>query len=206
METLKNNVAANIADLRRKNGMTQLELADKLKYSDKAVSKWERGESVPDVAVLKSIADLFGVSVDYLLEGTHKKEALPAPLLKNRTKRRGVIVWLAILLVWMVATVLFVILSLVPMATERGHLWLAFVFAVPASFVVWLVMNTIWFNRRRNYLIVSLLMWSLLAATHLTLFVAGMNIWLIYILGVPAQIIIFLWSGMVVTSPSRENK
>ena len=206
MEALKNNVAANIADLRRKNGMTQLELADKLKYSDKAVSKWERGESVPDVAVLKSIADLFGVTVDYLLEETHKKEALPAPLLKSRTKRRGVIVWLAILLVWMVATVLFVILSLVPMAAERGHLWLAFEFAVPASLIVWLVMNTIWFNRRRNYLIVSLLMWSILAATHLTLFVIGMNIWLIYILGIPAQIIIFLWSGMVVTAPQRENK
>lgn len=206
MEALKNNVAANIADLRRKNGMTQLELADKLKYSDKAVSKWERGESVPDVAVLKSIADLFGVTVDYLLEETHKKEALPAPLLKNRTKRRGVIVWLAILLVWMVATVLFVILSLVPMAAERGHLWLAFVFAVPASLVVWLVMNTIWFNRCRNYLIVSLLMWSLLAATHLTLLVVGMNIWLIYILGIPAQIIIFLWSGMVVSAPQKENK
>ena len=206
MEALKSNVAANIADLRRRNGMTQLELAERLKYSDKAVSKWERGESVPDVAVLKAIADLFGVSVDYLLEGTHKKEALPAPLLKSRTKRRGVITWLAVLLVWMVATVLFVILSLVPPVAERGSIWLAFVFAVPASLIVWLVMNTIWFNRRRNYPIVSLLMWSILAITHLTLLINGMNIWLIYILGIPAQVIICLWSGMVVSVGQTPNE
>ncbi len=206
MEALKSNVAANIADLRRKNGMTQLELAERLKYSDKAVSKWERGESIPDVAVLKDIADLFGVSVDYLLEETHKREVLPVPLLKNRTKRRGVIVWLAILLVWMVATVLFVIFSLVPAMAERGNVWISFIFAIPASLVVWLVMNTIWFNRRRNYLIVSLLMWSLLVVTHLTLLVNGMNVWIIYILGIPAQIIIFLWSGMVVTTLQKDSK
>lgn len=206
MEALKNNVATNIAELRRKNGMTQLELAERLKYSDKAVSKWERGESIPDVAVLKSVADLFGVSVDYLLEETHKREALPAPLLKSRIKRRGVIAWLAILLVWMVATVLFVIFSLVPAIADHGNAWMAFAFAIPASLVVWLVMNSIWFNRRRNYLIVSLLMWSLLAVTHLTLFVNGINVWIIYILGIPAQIIIFLWSGMVVTTLQKDSK
>ena len=64
---LKNIIAQNIAELRRNNNMTQLELAEKLNYSDKAISKWERGESIPDVAVLKNIADIFLVSVDYLL-------------------------------------------------------------------------------------------------------------------------------------------
>ena len=72
MEDPKEIIARNIVDLRRKNGMTQLELAEKLNYTDKAVSKWERGESIPDVAVLKTIADLFGVTVDYLLTAEHK--------------------------------------------------------------------------------------------------------------------------------------
>lgn len=196
MEALKNTIAANIAELRRNSGMTQLELAEKLNYSDKAVSKWERGDSIPDVAVLKNIADLFAVSVDYLLEEKHKSEVLPAPLLQRRTTRRGVIAWLAVLLVWMVATVLFVTLSLV--LSQYNKLWLVFVYAVPVSLVVWLVMNTIWFNRRRNYFIISLLMWTTLASVHVTLVLCDMNMWLIYVIGVPAQIIIFLWSGVAI--------
>ena len=68
MVDLKPIIAKNITALRQSHKMTQIELAEKLNYSDKAVSKWERGESIPDVTVLKTIADLFGVSLDYLLE------------------------------------------------------------------------------------------------------------------------------------------
>lgn len=191
---LKNIIAQNIAQLRRDNNMTQLELAEKLNYSDKAISKWERGESLPDVAVLKNIADIFLVSVDYLLEETHKKIAPPAARTTTRRRRRGVITWLGVLLVWMVATIAFVTLQLIFPAEMNA--WLTFVWAVPVSAVVWLIMNSVWFNRRRNYFIVSVLMWTLLAAAHITLLVVGVNVWLIYLLGIPAQIIIFLWSGV----------
>ncbi|MBQ9802709.1 MAG: helix-turn-helix transcriptional regulator [Clostridia bacterium] len=174
--------------------MTQLELAEKLSYSDKAVSKWERGDSVPDVVVLKNIADIFMVTVDYLLEETHQRPAPPAVKTQVRSRRRGVIAWLAVLIVWMIATTAFVAIQLAIAAVGRA--WLTFVWAVPVSMIVWLVMNSIWFNRRRNYLIISLLMWTLLAATHLTLLVWGISVWLVYLLGVPAQVIIFLWSGV----------
>jgi transcriptional regulator with XRE-family HTH domain len=71
MSDLKTIIARNIIELRRKNNMTQLELAEKLNYTDKAVSKWERGESLPDIAVLKTIADMFGVGLDYLVSEDH---------------------------------------------------------------------------------------------------------------------------------------
>ena len=71
MEDLKITVAKNIADLRKAANMTQLDLASRLNYSDKAVSKWERGESLPDVATLKTIAEIFSVTVDYLLQEEH---------------------------------------------------------------------------------------------------------------------------------------
>ena len=58
MEDLKLIIAKNIVMLRRRDGMTQFELAQRLNYSDKAVSKWERGESVPDIAVLKALTDI----------------------------------------------------------------------------------------------------------------------------------------------------
>ena len=69
-EKLKENFSHNLACYRRRAGLTQLELAEKLNYSDKSVSKWERGESLPDIAVLKEIADLFGVTLDYLVGRT----------------------------------------------------------------------------------------------------------------------------------------
>ena len=193
---LKNIIAQNIAQLRRENNMTQLELAEKLNYSDKAISKWERGESIPDVAVLKNIADIFLVSVDYLLEEVHKKPVQPAARTTTRRRRRGVITWLGVLLVWMVATIAFVTLQLI--FTAKINAWLTFVWAVPVSAVVWLIMNSVWFNRRRNYLIVTVLMWTVLAAAHITLLVVGVNVWLIYLLGIPAQVIIFLWSGVAI--------
>ena len=62
----KSIIANNIIELRKSKKWTQIELAEKLNYSDKAISKWERAESLPDVTVLQQIAALFSVSVDYL--------------------------------------------------------------------------------------------------------------------------------------------
>lgn len=194
MEDPKEIIARNIVDLRRKNGMTQLELAEKLNYTDKAVSKWERGESIPDVAVLKTIADLFGVTVDYLLTAEHKTTVPVLSRLESTLRNHRVITGLSILLVALLATLIFVILDLLP--GERGGAWLSFIWAVPVGSIVWLVFNSIWFNRHLNYLIISILVWSTLAATHITALFFGVNIWLIYVLGVPGQAIILLWSKM----------
>ena len=67
MDEIKTIVARNISELRQANHMTQLDLAEKLNYSDKTISKWERAESTPDIAVLIEIARLFGVTLDYLV-------------------------------------------------------------------------------------------------------------------------------------------
>jgi len=194
VDDLKVVIAKNITDLRKRSRMTQLELAQKLNYSDKAVSKWERAESVPDVAILKGIADLFGVTVDYLLTAEHEHTVLPAQSAGSKSRSRAIITGLCVLLVWMVATLAFVTVSLILPAI--GKPWIAFIWAVPLSFVVWLIMNSIWFNSRRNYLIISCLMWATLAAVHISLLFFSLNIWLIYILGVPGQAIVLLWSGV----------
>ena len=74
MENLKHVISKNIVDLRKSMNWTQAELAQKLNYSDKTVSKWERAEAIPDIIVLKAIADLFEVSVDYLLVADHEEK------------------------------------------------------------------------------------------------------------------------------------
>ena len=200
-EQLKSIIAGNIADLRRAHKMTQLDLAEKLNYTDKAISKWERGESIPDVLVLKSIADLFGVTVDYLLEEVHVEPVRENTLDAAEEKRhhsiraRGFVTGMSVLLVWLVATVVFVIFDMVPEGVT-AH-WIIFVYAVPASMILWLVMNSIWFNRRRNYLIISLLMWAVLASVYISVWQFAMyNAWIIFMLGIPGQAIIVMWSRL----------
>jgi len=194
LQDLKHIIAKNIASLRREREMTQFELAEKLNYSDKAISKWERGESVPDIVVLKQIADLFGVTVDWLLEEEHAKPKRSTEFLKNRFKNRSFITCISIVLVWLIAATTFVIAD-----TFRGygisHYWLSFLFAVPITCIVWLVFNILWFNKRLNFFIISLLMWSILTCIYVPLLILGStNIRFIWVLGAIGQIIIILWS------------
>lgn len=198
---LKAIIATNIAELRKKSGMTQQDLAGKLNYTDKAISKWERGESVPDVIVLKQLADLFGVTVDYLLCAVHEESVeaqtdSSADVKKQqRIRTRGFVTGMSVLLVWIAALVLFIVFDTASLNARSS--WIVFACAVPASFIVWLVMNAIWFNRRRNYLIISLLMWSVLILVYVSvLLFAGRNLWLIFSLGIPGQAIIVMWSRL----------
>ena len=193
MNDLKNIIAKNIAELRKENSMTQFELAEKLNYTDKAVSKWERGESVPDIAVLKHISEIFGVSIDYLTEDGHEsKRELKNRKNKRKKKNHGFVTGIAIVMVWLVATLVFVVIESVPLNTKLHYL--AFVYAIPASLIVWLVFNSIWFSFRRNFVIISLLVWSVLIAIYLNLLLCGINLWLIFVLGIPAEAIIIMWS------------
>lgn len=190
MQDIKAIIAKNISTLRQEEGLTQLELAEKLNYSDKAVSKWERGESVPDVTVLLEIANLFGVTLDYLVQSEHKSEIKKIKNLRV-IHNHAFITGISIALVWLIAALCFVVVD--STVTTNLH-WLTFVYAIPVSFVVWLIFNSIWFNSRRNFAIITLLVWSCLAAFYISFLVFGKNLWLIFILGVPAQLIILMWS------------
>ena len=205
-EGIKAIIAANIIELRRRHNMTQLDLAERLNYTDKAISKWERGESLPDITVLKTMADIFGVTVDYLLQESH--EAPPPSQIDTQDRARalrarGFITGMSVLLVWLAATVLFIVLDMIPLPIY-GH-WLVFLCAVPVSCIVWLVLNSVWFNRRRNYFIISLLMWSSLTLAYLiVLCYADYHIWQVFLMGIPGQAIIIMWSN--INRKSRKNQ
>lgn len=197
MENIKFIIAKNISELRISNSMTQLELAEKLHYSDKAVSKWERGDSMPEISTLVAIANLFGVTLDYLVSEKHSsadKSALS--VYDNRKKtNRTIITAISILLVWFIALVVYVFIDII--SSDIHWHWVTFLYSVPAALIVWLVFNSIWFNTRLNYLIISLLVWSVIACIHITFLIFKINIWQIYALGVPGQLVILLWSKLL---------
>ncbi len=190
-------IGQNITRLRKLSGMTQLELAEKLNYSDKSVSKWEQGNGIPDVRILVQLAELFNVSVDDLVREHREKPVVPK---RERRLRRIIITILSVGLVWLVAVACFVLIGVawnVQGEWRRGA-WLAFVYAVPASAIVVTVFSCVWHWKWTRVVSVSLLVWTLLACVYLTLWVCGVSkgMWLIFLVGVPLQIlalIYFVW-------------
>ncbi len=186
MEDLKPIIANNITELRKQMNLTQAELAEKMGYTDKAISKWERGESIPDVLTLKALADTFGVTLNYLTEAEHPKNKTEIP---RRTKNNRLIIsLLAAAAVWFIATVLFVYLKVY----GASSVWLVFVGAVPVSMAVLLVFNSIWGKKVLNFVIISVLVWSSLAFAYLMML--PYNLFLIFVIGIPIQVLIILWS------------
>ena len=198
VEDLKLIVAKNIIELRRAADITQAQLAEKLNYSDKAVSKWERGEAIPSVSTLKEIADLFGVTVDYLISADHEAEnEIRREFTERQRRNRLIITLLSTTIVWLVATIIYVSIS-VSTEFRLSKAWLVFVFAVPVSCVVTLVFNSIWGRKKLNFFIISLLLWTVLVSLCLVLFLSLQKayFWLVLAIGIPSQIMILLSSGL----------
>ena len=192
MEDVKNIIAKNITELRLLNNMTQLELAEKLNYSDKSVSKWERGESLPDIAVLVEIAQIFGVSLDYLVREENIEETIKEHKQTEKKYNRRVISYISESVAWVIAVLAFIITSLI--TRENTFQWLYFVYALPVVMIIRLVFNSIWFNPRHNYVIISALLWAILTCIYTTFLYFNINVALIYLLGIAGQIVIVLWS------------
>jgi len=202
-EKLKVQIGNNIAAYRKRENLTQAELADKLNYSDKAVSKWERGESVPDVTTLVQLAELFGITVNDLVDST-QPDALPEKEQPEPKKRvnKGVIQMLVSLLVWFVALFVYVVLDSVGVPKS----WIGFVYAIPANAIVLLSLRSAWRMYNWNHALVSILVWGSLVGFHATMLVfTRHNIWKLFLLGLLGQAAVTLWFRMFRHPKEKEN-
>lgn len=214
-EELKSRVGTNIARLRKDRGLTQAELAERINYSDKAVSKWERAESLPDVLTLISLAEHLGTDLNTLTglpaapapepipepEPVPEVPAQPEPPAKKRPAAdKGVIQKLSSILVWVVALFLYMVLD----AFGVKHLWLLFVVAIPANAIVLLSLRSAWKLYGINRLLVSVILWGTLLTVYLLLLVtAKVNVWRILPMGLLGQAAIILWFKMF--RPAKED-
>ena len=211
-EKLKKQIGANITAYRKRLQMTQAGLAEKLNYSDKAVSKWERGESVPDVLTLMQLAELFDVTVNELLEDPNQLPENPGKVeqvmgravektLKRKANKR-IILGLSSILVWFVALLLFVVIS----SLDVPKSWVAFIYAIPANAIVLLSLRSAWRDFRWNQGLISAIMWGGLLSIYITLQVFfSLNIWKLFLLGIPGQAAIILWFRLYHKSGREEQ-
>ena len=213
-ENVKYRIGANIAAYRKRDGLTQASLAEKLNYSDKAVSKWERGESVPDVLTLMQLAELFGITVNELVcdpnalpeNSDSKLEKAMTQVSEKALKRKAnknVIQALSSTLVWFIALSAFVILSSFDFL--EAYSCLLFFVAIPANAIVLLSLRSAWRDFRWNQMLISLITWgSLLSIYMIILTEYHYHFWKLFLLGIPGQIAIFLWFRMF--RPSKNDK
>ena len=202
MEDINKTIGRNLLMLRKNAKLTQVELADIFNYSDKSISKWETGESLPSVDVLYELAKFYSVTLDDLTteadiikiqkqEQAEKSDSAPA---------KFIISLLSVSAVWLAATVLFVCLKIF----GSINYYMCFLWAIPASCVVFVVFNSIWGKSRYLFLILTGLIWSSLICFHLQVLVsAQLNVWPIYIIGAPLQIAVILWAVLVKKRPKK---
>ena len=208
LEKVKLQIGTNIASYRKQIGLTQAGLAEKLNYSDKAVSKWERGESTPDILTLMQLAELFDISLEDLLRDPNALPGNPTPLEQAMTQvsekalkrkaNKNVIQALSSTLVWFIALLIFVVIS----SFDLPYSWVAFLFAIPINAIVLLSLRSAWRDFRWNRWLISAIFWGFLLAIYASLLVfLHFNMWKLFLLGIPGEIATTLWFRLF--RPSR---
>lgn len=186
LSELKLVTASNIIKLRTGAGMTQAELGAALNYSDKTISKWERGEAIPDAWVLTQMAEIFGVTVDALLSAQERWKPAPDPDdVPDRSYSVNMIIAVAVLGVWTLALTAFVALWLVGIIR-----WQIFAVALPVSVLTYLVLICVFGKKRHLQFVIALFVLSLFVMAYL-LFVQA-NPWQIFLICVLAEALVFL--------------
>ncbi len=183
-------IANNLVVLRKRARLTQAEVAEKINYSDKSVSKWESAGGVPDIFILKQLADLYGVTVNDIIG-----EKPPVAKKDGKTGLHVLIMLLSAGIVWLVAVCVFALLQMLPV---QGEWWLAFIYALPVNAIVFLVFSSVWRYKTLQFISITTLIWTGLLSVYLTVTflpsVAIKSLWAIFLIGVPLQVLEILWA------------
>lgn len=188
-EDLKEVIAANLAHLRQEAGLTQLQLAEMLNYSDKAVSKWERGESIPDLRVLIKLAEIYHISLDDIVRTKPGKRLMPR---MNLQKKHVLITLLSVGLVGVIATAVFMIFFYI--TSLKNYAYLAYVCAPFVVSVVFTVLSALWYRRLTMAIAASLVLWSIILIIHVVLkLFTSIPVWPFYLVAGGMQILVAGW-------------
>lgn len=191
LSELKLISASNIIRLRQSKGLTQAELGKLLNYSDKSVSKWERGEAIPDAYTLLQIAHIFDVDVNYMLsshdgwEAESKEEPAAAMPAAMKGYSAEVLIWLVIVSVWTAAATGFVVLWIFDIVCFE-----IFMIALPVSLLVLIILESIFYPNKNLQFFISAFVVSLFVMLYMLF--PDKNLWQIFIIAAPAVAIVFL--------------
>ena len=186
-------LAKNLAYYRKASGLTQLELADKFNDSDKSVSKWERGEGFPDIFVLKSLADFYGITVDDFYQSEHKAVKVS----QNKKRKQTYLKLLSIGINWLVTVLTFFLLNtlLSRFAPDAPfEPWLTFIYGTLTTGIILLVWEFIYHNRFLRMIATSIIIWTAALSLFLTfLVVMNLPLPLLFVVAIPLEVLEIIW-------------
>lgn len=187
-QEIKQNFAKNLMLLRKSRKLTQAGLAEKINYSDKSVSKWERGDVLPDIVTFRMIADFFGITVDELIGNE-------TPAKVTKTGNRIIITLISCIGVLLCALIAERVLSAIDI-TE--NVWIAYIYTLPVMSIICIVFSSIWFSVTAREVSVSVLVWTLGLSLYLSvLLFANRNLWFIFVVCAVSQLIVMLWFALI---------
>jgi len=193
MENINEHVSKNITLLRKENKWTQQDLADKLNYSDKTISKWERGESTPDIEMLCKVAEIFNVDLDYLVT-EHTENDIKKHQNDSQIRIRNILILIMMCVaVYLIAAIIFVYATLRD-PNNAKRFWVTFLMAVPICALI----SNLYARRMHKWLMrlisVSIFVWTIIASVYCGSLTLGQNnFWLLFLIGIPIQAAICLF-------------
>lgn len=201
----RKRIGNNISYYRKANGLTQSGLAEKLNYSDKAVSKWERGESVPDIYIIYRMSEIFSCSVNDII-GQSSEDKITEDkfneIVRQKQFKRIMITSLSVGLLWLVAAVIYFVTDLIVNGVYnlgQNDFSLVFLYAVPSSFIITLIFSKLWGRIWQQAASVSGILWSAVISLTVSFNVfdfAEESAYKIFAAAAIFQVLIVLWYVM----------
>lgn len=185
---IKQIIAKNLANLRKNKKITQTELAEQFGYSDKAISKWENGDTLPDIQTLYQLCEFYNVTLDFLVSEQSFDEKIK--YINHLNKRviinNSLIELLYCSFVWILAVIIYVYLY----TFSEINYWQIFIWAIPATTIVMLLFTKVWKQKLYTFIVRSLFFWTLVAACYIQF--VEYNIWPLFFLMIPIQVALIL--------------
>lgn len=184
-EEIRKNFANNIKTLRESKNMTQQELGNALGYSDKSISKWEKGDVLPDVITLDFIANYFSLTINDLINSDGTRSY-------GKNKKITTVILGSLFLVVFLANLVFFFLEFI---AHVDRSWLSFVYALPCFFAVVLILSAIFYSYKEIMISISLLTWALVLSFFLGY--SKHRFWYLFIIGLCLQIF-YIFIGLII--------
>ena len=187
--TIKEIISRNIVNLRKEKGLTQIELADALHYSNKAISKWEKGDSLPDAETLYEIAKFFNVSIEYLF--TNHDEVILNKEQANKIRKKEIIFYTSLVTIvcLLVYSVIALIFSIIPQLSRNNIITILLLYGAGVIAII-LIIQICLKVKKYITLLLSLLIWDLTIGLNLLFWEYSINY--IYIIAILLQIIVII--------------
>ena len=188
MKDIKKIVAKNLANLRKNKKLTQTELAEKFGYSDKAISKWENGDTLPDIQTLYQLCEFYNVTLDFLVNEQNFEDKIKYINHLNRKViiNNSMIELLYCSFVWILAVIIYIYLLIF----SEFDYWQIFIWALPATSLVMLLFSKVWKQKIYTFVVRSLFFWTLVIACYIQFI--QFNIWPLFFLMIPIQVALIL--------------